>query len=119
MRGETDKATYARLDARARAIAFQLKSLGNQGDRVLLVMGNCLDYVVGFLACAYARRVAVNLPVPRRAKHLDRLPRRGRLWGGSLAHERARGERVDGKRGCRFAPGLPDGTAPRLAVGHP
>ncbi|WP_094361943.1 fatty acyl-AMP ligase [Mycobacterium marinum] len=73
MRGETDKATYARLDARARAIAFQLKSIGNQGDRVLLVMGNCLDYVVGFLACAYARRVAVNLPVPRRAKHLDRL----------------------------------------------
>lgn len=68
-----DTATFAQLDARARAVAARLETLSARGDRVLLVMGNHLDYVVGFFACAYANRVAVNLLVPRGEKHLKRL----------------------------------------------
>lgn len=68
-----ERLSYARLDLRARAVAARLQQRCAPGDRVLLVMGNTPDYVVGFLACGYAGCVAVNLLQPRRAKHMRRL----------------------------------------------
>ncbi|MCB9765466.1 MAG: fatty acyl-AMP ligase [Alphaproteobacteria bacterium] len=65
--------TYGQLDRRARALAARLQELTEPGARVLLVMANHPDYVVGLIACMYARCVGVNLLLPSRAKHVARL----------------------------------------------
>lgn len=73
LRGVADALSYAALDGRARAVAARLQERVRPGARVLLVMANHPDYVVGLLACWYARCVGVNLLAPTREKHLQRL----------------------------------------------
>ncbi len=54
--------TYSELDARANCIANALLAAGaRQGDRVAVVLPNCMDYVAIALACAKAALVMVTL----------------------------------------------------------
>lgn len=67
--------SYARADARARALALRLREHAKLGDRALLLYPSSLEYPVAFLACLYAGLTAVPAypPDPGRAKQT--LPR--------------------------------------------
>lgn len=73
LRTVTSPLTFADLDRKARAVAANLQRLGATGQRVLLVLDYDLHYIVAFLACGYARCVAVNLLPPTKPKHLERV----------------------------------------------
>ncbi|MEU4352589.1 fatty acyl-AMP ligase [Streptomyces sp. NPDC023838] len=62
--GPAAELTYAQLDHQARELAGGLRTIGVSGDRVMLLLPNSLDFIVGFMACAYAGMVAVPLPYP-------------------------------------------------------
>ncbi|MET7419838.1 amino acid adenylation domain-containing protein [Dactylosporangium sp. NPDC005555] len=60
----TAEVTYAELDRLARAGAVALLRQVRPGDRALLVLPTSPDFVVAFLACAYAGVVAIPVPYP-------------------------------------------------------
>ncbi|MET9700745.1 amino acid adenylation domain-containing protein [Streptomyces sp. NPDC006529] len=69
-----ERLTYGQLDRRARAVAARLQRLGLTDRPVLLLQPPGLDYVVSFVACLYARAVAVPVyPPNRRPRSLERL----------------------------------------------
>jgi len=70
---EEDTLTYAALDARARAIAVQLRTLAAPGDRVLLLQPAGLEFVASFFGCLYAGIVAIAAYPPRNARHMPRI----------------------------------------------
>lgn len=51
--------TYRELDARARAIASDLRQQGAAGERVLVLCRPGLDSIAGFFGCIYAGAVAI------------------------------------------------------------
>ncbi|WP_254854171.1 fatty acyl-AMP ligase [Nocardia donostiensis] len=53
--------TYAELDRVAATFAAQLQTVSRPGDRVAILCGHGLGYIVAFLSCLYARRTAVPL----------------------------------------------------------
>ncbi|WP_344592562.1 fatty acyl-AMP ligase [Actinomadura vinacea] len=55
---------FAELDRRARAVAVRLQALGLRDRAVLLLYPEGLEFLVGFLGCAYARAIAVPSPLP-------------------------------------------------------
>ncbi|MEM9290625.1 MAG: amino acid adenylation domain-containing protein [Acidobacteriota bacterium] len=57
--------TYGELDQRARAVAARLQREGEPGDRALLLFPPGLDFIVAFLGCLYAGRIAVPAYPPR------------------------------------------------------
>lgn len=59
---ESERLTYAALDARVRAFTAVLHSRGLQGQRVLVAEPPGVDFVVAFLACLQAGVVAVPVP---------------------------------------------------------
>jgi acyl-CoA synthetase (AMP-forming)/AMP-acid ligase II/alkylation response protein AidB-like acyl-CoA dehydrogenase len=59
---ETDRLTFAELDASARTIAGHLLERVPPGDCVLLMYDAGLDFVRAFFGCLYAGVVAVPLP---------------------------------------------------------
>jgi acyl-CoA synthetase (AMP-forming)/AMP-acid ligase II len=61
---ETESMTYGDLDRMARAAAAHLLRAAGPGERVLLMLPTCLDFVVGLFACGYAGMVAVPVPYP-------------------------------------------------------
>ncbi|MFO0946585.1 MAG: beta-ketoacyl synthase N-terminal-like domain-containing protein [Planctomycetota bacterium] len=65
--GEDDEQslTFAELDARARAIAADLRRRVRSEDRALLVLPSSLDYVNAFFGCLYAGITAVTAHTPR------------------------------------------------------
>ncbi len=65
--------SYAQLDQRARAIAAALQRVTRHGDRVLLVMPPCLEYIEAFYGCVYAGVIAVPAVSPTNARTLPRL----------------------------------------------
>lgn len=67
--------TYAELDARACAIAAQLQRRSARGERALLLLPTCADYVTGFLGAMYAGAIVVPAypPESQRRQHLERL----------------------------------------------
>ncbi len=69
--GET--LTYAGLRDRAQSVAAVLQTHGKEGDRVLLLYPSCIDYMVAFFACLYAKMIAVPVFPPRNSKHNARL----------------------------------------------
>ena len=73
MRDRQRELTYRDIDHHAMAIAAQLQDLGAKGARALLVLENEPNYLLSFLACAYAGVVAVTVHVPSQRKHADRL----------------------------------------------
>ena len=68
-----ERLTFHELDDRARALAAVLHREGFAGERVLLLYPPCLDFVVGFLACAYAGVIAVPAPPPRMNRPMVRV----------------------------------------------
>ncbi|MEM9272465.1 MAG: fatty acyl-AMP ligase [Cyanobacteria bacterium P01_F01_bin.143] len=73
--GETEEIhlSYQELDVQARAIAAQLQSLTQPGQRALLLYQPGLEFISAFFGCLYAGVVAVPLYPPRRNHHSDRL----------------------------------------------
>jgi acyl-CoA synthetase (AMP-forming)/AMP-acid ligase II len=69
---ESERITYQELDTQAKAIAVQLLSLVNSGDRALLVYpyNDGIEFIAAFLGCLYAGVIAVT-DYPRR--HLSSL----------------------------------------------
>lgn len=67
--------TWAALDRRVRALAATLQAAGAAGQRVLILLENDPDYLMSFLACAYAGAVAVPMPPLAHARHALRLSR--------------------------------------------
>ncbi|AJQ95475.1 AMP-binding protein [Gynuella sunshinyii] len=61
----TDSITFVQLDQRARALAVQLGSQLNTGERAILMMPNSIEYIVGFFACVYAGIIAVTAYPPQ------------------------------------------------------
>ncbi|WP_216896524.1 fatty acyl-AMP ligase [Nocardia alni] len=65
--------TFGELHSAAGSLAERLGATTNPGDRIAILCEHGLDYVVGFLACLYAARIAVPLfPVDTR-RNTDRL----------------------------------------------
>lgn len=63
----TQRLTYATLATRVETVASNLQRLGiRRGEHVAICMGNCVEWVVGFLAAA--RIGAVSVPVNTRFK---------------------------------------------------
>jgi phthiocerol/phenolphthiocerol synthesis type-I polyketide synthase C len=70
---ETSRTTYGELDRLARSLAGRLQAAGLSGERVLLPMATCLEYVTGMLGCLYAQAVAVPAYPPGGQQHAERL----------------------------------------------
>lgn len=72
--GEKD-ITYAEFEARVRAVAAELVSQTEKGDRAVLLFDNDDNYAVAFYACLYAGVIAVPVfpPQSTQAHHLQRL----------------------------------------------
>ncbi|MCQ4298186.1 fatty acyl-AMP ligase [Pseudomonas stutzeri] len=66
--GEQERLTYRQLLGRASAIARQLQTLSQPGERVALFFPQGLEFIASFLACLMCKRIAVpiNLPTRRR-----------------------------------------------------
>ena len=59
---EEVRATYAQINAKANRLAHWLINLGvSKGDRIVLVLENCLEYVVSYYGVLKAGAVAVPL----------------------------------------------------------
>ena len=67
------KLTFAQLGQQAQTIAAHLQAHATTGDRVLLVYGPSLDYIVGFFACVLAGMTAVPAVPPTNERMLRRL----------------------------------------------
>ncbi|TDD71413.1 fatty acyl-AMP ligase [Actinomadura rubrisoli] len=59
-----DTLGFAELDRRARALACRLEAMGLRDHAVLLLYPEGLEFLTGFLACLYARVIAVPAPLP-------------------------------------------------------
>jgi acyl-CoA synthetase (AMP-forming)/AMP-acid ligase II len=65
--------TYAELDEQARVIGAMLRSIGAEGERILLLYPPGLSYIVAFFGCLYAGAIAIPGYPPRFHRSLDRL----------------------------------------------
>ncbi|WP_437576671.1 amino acid adenylation domain-containing protein [Sorangium sp. So ce887] len=73
--GETDarSMTYGELDRRARALAAELQTGAQAGERALLLVPPGLDFIAAFFGCLYAGLIAVPVPLPQRKSGLLRV----------------------------------------------
>ena len=69
----TDSLNYRELHRKAMAIAGQLQSVCQPGDRALLLHPPSLDYIAAFFGCLYAGVVAVPAYPPRPKRPMVRL----------------------------------------------
>ena len=65
--------TFGQLDQRVRAVAGKLQEMDLAGVRAVLLYPSGLDYVVAFLACLYARVVAVPVFPPQMSRQIARI----------------------------------------------
>ena len=72
---ETGLLTFGELDAAARALAGYLQSAGLTGERVMLLLPQSAEYVVGLMGCLYAGAVAVPAYPPGRGRRASQLAR--------------------------------------------
>ena len=72
---ESDSITYEGLDRRSRAIAAQLQSQCQPGDRALLLFQPGLEFISAFFGCLYAGIVAVPAYPPSLTRSDRALPR--------------------------------------------
>lgn len=78
--------TYETLDMRARAIAAWLQSKVQQGDRVMLLYHQGLDFISAFYACLYAGVIAVpGYPPEKQHRRTARLQAVVRDAGAKIA----------------------------------
>jgi len=65
--------TYAELDAQARVVGAMLRSIGAEGERILLLYPPGLAYITAFFGCLYAGAIAIPGYPPRFHRSLDHL----------------------------------------------
>jgi acyl-CoA synthetase (AMP-forming)/AMP-acid ligase II/acyl carrier protein len=65
---EENEISYRTLSERVKSLAFSISQQCNFGDRVIILMPNSIDYVVGFFACVYAGVIAVPAYPPHKKK---------------------------------------------------
>ncbi|WP_433600235.1 fatty acyl-AMP ligase [Nocardia sp. CA-135953] len=65
--------TYEQLHHAAGAQAQRLRATTDPGDRVAILCGHGIDYVIAFLACLYSNRIAVPLFPPTGNRNRSRL----------------------------------------------
>ncbi|WP_020668690.1 fatty acyl-AMP ligase [Amycolatopsis nigrescens] len=65
--------TWQELDTRVTEVAAWLQSMTDRGERAAILMGQCTEYIIGFLACLRAGLVAVPLFGPELPGHAERL----------------------------------------------
>jgi fatty acid CoA ligase FadD32 len=125
-RRRTHSLTFRGLHSAAGILAATLVRTTNPGDRVAILCDHSLDYVVAFLACLYASRVAVPLfPVSGR-RHADRLaavlddarPVVGLVDPGAETRTVDSGFAVGDVLAVSLAPGA-DAVPPQPATDHP
>jgi natural product biosynthesis luciferase-like monooxygenase protein len=73
--GPVETWSYARLDARARAVGALLSADGGRGERALLLYPPGLEFVAGFMGCLYGGVVAVPCYPPDPTRLERTLPR--------------------------------------------
>jgi acyl-CoA synthetase (AMP-forming)/AMP-acid ligase II/acyl carrier protein len=73
--GEKDEQhlSYASFDEKARKIGASLQQNGLEGERVLLLFPQSLEYLIALFGCFYAGVVAVPAYPPRNNRNLQRL----------------------------------------------
>jgi acyl-CoA synthetase (AMP-forming)/AMP-acid ligase II len=72
---ESQRLTYAWLDARARAVAARLQEVSEAGERALLIYPAGLDFLVGFFGCLYAGLIGIPTPPPEASRLKRTRPR--------------------------------------------
>ena len=72
---ETEQFTYAQLLERTNALVTSLGTQLRAGDRVVLSMPSCVEFVASFLACQALGVIAVPVPPPSRKRVDERLER--------------------------------------------
>lgn len=70
--GPVSELTCLELWRRTGAVAAQIGAVGAPGDRVVLLFPSGPDFVIAFLGCLLARRVAVPAAVQRNERALER-----------------------------------------------
>jgi len=87
--GETEsgRLTYATLDQEARAIAAQLQTVTQPGDRALVVYPYPAgrEFITAFFGCLYAGVIAVTDNPPRSGQSLAKLVKRAEATGAKVA----------------------------------
>jgi long-chain fatty acid adenylase/transferase FadD26 len=71
--GFTETLTWSQAHHRVQALAAEIASSGNPGDRVAILAPQGLDYIVGFLGAMEAGFTAVPLSVPQFGTHDERV----------------------------------------------
>ena len=66
---EEQRFTYAQLDQRARCIAALLQTYEVQGEPILLLYPQCLEYMAAFFGCLYAGAIAVPTYPPKNTQN--------------------------------------------------
>lgn len=111
-----ERLSYAELDARVEKVASGLAALGiGAGDRVAILLGNRIEFIVCVLACA--RLAALIVPIGTRLRRPEIEYICSDAGVRAIVHEAAlAGELPDG-RALRFAVGGgADGSAPFEAL---
>lgn len=67
--------TYSELDLQARAVAAQLQSLAETGQRALLLFPPGLEFISAFMGCLYSGVIAVPVYPPHPARVERHIPR--------------------------------------------
>ena len=71
--GFTETLTWSQAYQRVQALAAEIASYGNAGDRVAILAPQGLEYIIGFLAAMAAGFIAVPLSVPLFGRHDERV----------------------------------------------
>jgi len=71
--GDRLERTYSQLDRRVRGIAADFQSRGLEGERALLFFPPGIDFIEAFLACLYARVIAIPCALPQEKRGLSRV----------------------------------------------
>ncbi len=71
--GFTETLTWSQAYQRVQALAAEIASYGNAGDRVAILAPQGLEYIIGFLAAMAAGFIAVPLSVPLLGRHDERV----------------------------------------------
>jgi len=79
------KLTAAELRERSIATAAALQQIGNPGEAVLLLYPPGIDFLIGFMGCAYAGMIAVPAYPPHLRKPTPRLAAIAKDTGSTIA----------------------------------
>lgn len=70
---ESARYTYRQVDRAARAVAAALAEHCPEGTSALLMYPGGVEFIIAFLACLYAKVIAVPVPLPGPNKPLDKI----------------------------------------------